>query len=107
MTPRLAPPTPEMFTSRLRSPAVAARVGLWLGIAFGLCFVTGLISHYAQQPSHPIPFPTSPSWGYRLTQGLHVISGVAAIPLLLVKLWSVLPEPLREPPAPRPPRSSC
>ncbi len=102
MTMRLAPPTPEMFTSRLRSPAIAARVGLWLGIAFGLCFVTGLISHYAQQPSHPIPFPTSPSWGYRLTQGLHVTSGVAAIPLLLVKLWSVLPKlfeglPLRDP----------
>jgi DMSO/TMAO reductase YedYZ molybdopterin-dependent catalytic subunit len=102
MTPRLAPPTSGMFTSRLRSPAVASRVGLWLGIAFGLCFVTGLISHYAQLPSHPIPFPTSPSWGYRLTQGLHVTSGVAAIPLLLVKLWSVLPKlfeglPLRDP----------
>ncbi len=90
------------FTSRLRSPAVAARVGLWLGVSFGLCFVTGLISHYAQLPSRPIPFPTNPSWGYRLTQGLHVTSGVAAIPLLLVKLWSVLPNlfeglPLRDP----------
>ena len=91
MTRRPAPPTPDSFTSRLRSPAVAARVGLWLGIAFGLCFVTGLISHYAQLPSHPVPFPTGPSWGYRLTQGLHVTSGIAAIPLLLVKLWSVLP----------------
>ncbi len=90
------------FTSRLRSPAVAARVGLWLGVSFGLCFITGLISHYAQLPSRPIPFPTNPSWGYRLTQGLHVTSGVAAIPLLLVKLWSVLPNlfeglPLRDP----------
>ncbi|HEV2797107.1 MAG TPA: molybdopterin-dependent oxidoreductase, partial [Nocardioides sp.] len=46
-------------------------------------------------------FPTSPSWGYRLTQGLHVTSGIAAIPLLLVKLWAVLPNlfealPLRD-----------
>jgi len=95
------PPTPDAFTSRLRSPAVAARVGVWLGISFGVCFVTGLLSHYAQLPTHPIPFPTSPSWGYRLTQGLHVTSGVAAIPLLLVKLWSVLPKlfeglPLRD-----------
>lgn len=102
MSARLAPPTPESFTSRLRSPAVAARVGLWLGVSFGLCFVTGLISHYAQLPSHPIPFPADPSWGYRLTQGLHVTSGTAAIPLLLVKLWSVLPRlfeglPLRDP----------
>ena len=84
-------PTADLFTSRLRSPAVAARVGLWLGISFGICFLTGLISHYAQLPARPIPFPTSPSWGYRLTQGLHVITGIAAIPLLLVKLWAVLP----------------
>ncbi len=84
-------PTADAFTSRLRSPAVAARVGLWLGVCFGICFLTGLVSHYAQLPSQPIPFPTSPSWGYRLTQGLHVTTGIAAIPLLLVKLWSVLP----------------
>lgn len=85
-------PRPEDFTSRLRSPAVAARVGVWLGISFGLCFVTGLISHYAQLPDQPVPFPTSPSWGYRLTQGLHVVSGVVAIPLLLIKLWAVYPK---------------
>jgi hypothetical protein len=84
-------PRPEDFTSRLRSPAVAARVGLWLGISFGVCFLTGLVSHWAQLPTPAVPFPTSPAWGYRLTQGLHVTSGVAAIPLLLVKLWSVLP----------------
>jgi DMSO/TMAO reductase YedYZ molybdopterin-dependent catalytic subunit len=29
---------------------------------------------------------------YRVTQGLHVTSGVAAIPLLLAKLWSVYPK---------------
>src|SRR6478672_6404092 len=98
MTSRLAPPTPDSFTSRLRSPAVAARIGLWLGIAFGTCFLTGLVSHYAQLPTHPIPFPTSPSWGYRLTQGLHVTTGIAAIPLLLVKLWSVLPKLFEAPP---------
>lgn len=84
-------PAPEHFGSRLRSPAVAARVGVWLSAAFGICFLTGLVSHYAQLPTHPVPFPTSPSWGYRLTQGLHVTSGMAAIPLLLVKLWTVYP----------------
>ena len=78
-------------TSHLRSAAVAARVGRWLGICFGVAFLTGLVSHYAQNPPQPIPFPTSPSWGYRLTQGLHVTTGIACIPLLLVKLWSVLP----------------
>ena len=35
---------------------------------------------------------------YRLTQGLHVATGVAAIPLLLVKLWSVYPNLFRWPP---------
>ena len=91
-SPRLpSPPTEADFTSRLRSATVAARVGLWLGICFGICFLTGLISHYAQNPGHPIPFPTSPSWGYRVTQGLHVITGTASVPLLLVKLWSVFP----------------
>ncbi|GAB3854170.1 molybdopterin-dependent oxidoreductase [Nocardioides maradonensis] len=79
------------FTSRLRSPAVAARIGIWVGICFGVCFVTGLISHYAQLPQQPVAFPASPSWGYRLTQTLHVVSGTAAIPLLLVKLWAVYP----------------
>ena len=70
---------------------MAARIGLWLGICFGVCFLTGLVSHYAQNPGQPIPFPTSPSWGYRVTQGLHVLTGVAAVPLLLVKLWTVYP----------------
>jgi len=84
-------PAESDFTSRLRSPAVAARVGVWLGVCFGVCFVTGLISHYGQAASQPVPFPTSPFWGYRLSQGLHVTSGIAAIPLLLVKLWTVYP----------------
>ena len=91
MTTGLKAPTPASFTSRLHSPAVAARVGVWLGVCFAVAFLTGLISHYAQNVSQPIPFPTSPSWGYRVTQGLHVISGTAAIPLLLVKLWTVYP----------------
>ena len=101
MRTTLHPPREEDFGSRLRSPAVAVRVGLWLGIAFGLCFVTGLISHYAQNPSQPVPFPTSPSWGYRVTQGLHVISGYACVPLLLVKLWAVFPRLFTRPPQDR------
>lgn len=88
---KVSVPTESSFRSRLRSPAVSARVGVWLGISFGVCFLTGLISHYAQAGSQPVPFPTSPSWGYRVTQGLHVMSGTAAVPLLLVKLWAVYP----------------
>jgi hypothetical protein len=89
---RVRAPDEHDFGSRLRSASVAARVGLWLGICFTICFLTGLVSHYAQNASHPIPFPTSPSWGYRVTQGLHVVTGTAAVPLLLVKLWTVYPK---------------
>lgn len=91
-------PRESDFTSSLRSAAVTARVGLWLGICFGLAFVTGVISHYAQVPDQPIPFPASPSSGYRVTQGLHVVSGTAAVPLLLVKLWTVYPQLFVRPP---------
>jgi hypothetical protein len=86
------------FTSWLRSPAITARIGLWLGICFGLAFVTGVVSHWAQTSAPWLPFPTSPSWGYRVTQGVHVVSGTAAVPLLLVKLWTVLPKLLARPP---------
>ena len=91
-------PSEADFTSRLRSPAVTARVGLWLGVCFGLAFVTGLVSHWAQTPSPWLPFPTSPGWGYRVTQGVHVVTGTAAVPLLLVKLWTVFPKLLARPP---------
>jgi hypothetical protein len=91
-------PQESDFRSRLRAPEVTSRVGLWLGICFGIAFVTGLISHEAYV-THPIvPFPTRPTWGYRLTQGLHVSAGTAAIPLLLVKLWSVYPKLFARPP---------
>ncbi|MGH3802042.1 MAG: molybdopterin-dependent oxidoreductase, partial [Pseudonocardiaceae bacterium] len=36
-------------------------------------------------------FPTRPVWLYRLNQGVHVATGIAAIPLLLAKLWTVYP----------------
>ncbi len=98
--PELVVPREDHFTSRLRSPAVAARVGRWLGVCFAVAFVTGLVSHWAQAGPGLVPFPTSPSWGYRVTQGLHVASGTAAVPLLLVKLWTVFPKLFARVPAP-------
>lgn len=89
---RPRPPRESDFSSRLRSATVAARVGLWLGICFGLAFVTGVISHYAQASHQGVGFPTHPAWGYQLTQTIHVVTGTAAIPLLLVKLWAVYPK---------------
>ncbi len=93
--PRLWP----RFAERLRSPAVTARVGRVLGLAIGICFVTGLLSGYQYHPWTWLPEPAHPVWGYRLTQGLHVTTGIASIPLLLVKLWSVYPRLFAWPPA--------
>ena len=88
------------FSSTLRSTALTARLGLALGIAFGLCFLTGLLSYYQYSPWSWLPTPTGPEWGYRLTQGIHVTSGLASIPLVGVKLWSVYPNVFRWPPFP-------
>ncbi len=85
-------PTEAMFTSSLRDERLTARIGTWLGLAFGLCFATGLISHWYYLNDAPFFPPVRPVWGYRVTQGLHILSGIAAIPLLLVKLWSVYPK---------------
>jgi DMSO/TMAO reductase YedYZ molybdopterin-dependent catalytic subunit len=91
---RLPGPAPHEhhFTSRLSTPTVTARIGLWLGISFGVSFVTGLISHFLQHPPFFFTWPTRPVSLYRWTQGLHVVTGTAAIPLLGVKLWSVYPK---------------
>lgn len=82
----------------INSERVAARLGLALGIAFTTCFVTGLYSHFAQHPSFGFELPSRPVGLYRVTQGLHVITGVASIPLLLAKLWSVYPKLFQWPP---------
>jgi DMSO/TMAO reductase YedYZ molybdopterin-dependent catalytic subunit len=88
------PPVPseESFTSTLRGPEVAARVGTWLGICFTVAFLTGVWSHLYQDQPGWLTIPTHPVWIYRVTQGLHVVSGTAAIPLLLVKLYAVYPK---------------
>ncbi len=86
-----------MSTATLRGTAVTARVGMALGVAVAVCFLTGLISHFIQHPQPWFWWPTQPVWLYRLTQGLHVASGIAAIPLLIVKLWSVWPKLFERP----------
>jgi DMSO/TMAO reductase YedYZ molybdopterin-dependent catalytic subunit len=67
-------------------------VGLWLGIAFAVAFATGILSHAIQHPPSWFFWPSRPINLYRVTQGLHVISGISCIPLLLAKLWSVFPK---------------
>ncbi|GAY14604.1 molybdopterin-dependent oxidoreductase [Mycobacterium sp. shizuoka-1] len=93
----MTPQIPNTAEARLRGTAVTARVGLALGVAVTVCFVTGLISHFIQHPQPWFFWPTRPVWLYQLTQGLHVIAGIAAIPLLVVKLWSVYPKLFERP----------
>jgi hypothetical protein len=80
------------FQSPAHSPVVTARIGLWLGVAFALCFVTGVTSHLIQHPPGWFSWPTRPVSLYRINQGVHVLSGIAAVPLLLAKLWTVYPK---------------
>nr|WP_163801443.1 molybdopterin-dependent oxidoreductase [Mycolicibacterium sediminis] len=95
--------------------------GLWLTSVFGsvllvtlpIVIVTGLLSYIAYGPQfgQAIPgdvgflklptfdWPTDPSWLYRLNQGLHVGLGLILIPLVLAKLWSVIPRLFAWPPS--------
>ncbi len=77
---------------------MTARIGRALGIAFTICFLTGLLSHLQYHPLSWFPTPALPTWGYRVTQGFHVITGLVSIPLLLAKLWSVYPKLFDWPP---------
>lgn len=93
-------PAEERFRSPLHEPRTAVAVGRWLAAAVAVCFVTGLISHVLQNPPGWLrdDLPSRPAQGYRFTQGAHVISGIAAIPLLGAKLWTVYPRLFAWPP---------
>jgi DMSO/TMAO reductase YedYZ molybdopterin-dependent catalytic subunit len=88
------------FRGRLHDARTATAAGRWLGLAVLVCFLTGLVSHLLQTPPEWALrwLPTRPVWGYRLTQGLHVATGLALVPLLLVKLWAVYPRLFVRPP---------
>ena len=96
-TARSLTPDSRRFTSRLHDPGVAARLGIALGISFTVCMLTGLVSHYMQQPPGWLLWPSRPVNLYRLNQGIHVLSGLASIPLLLAKLWTVYPKLFERP----------
>ncbi len=88
---RAGPVPADAFASSLHEERAASILGVALGVSFGICFVTGLISHLLQHPQSWFSWPSRPVNLYRVTQGLHVITGVASIPLLLAKLWVVYP----------------
>ncbi len=104
----------EFWRSPLRGPWLASILGSALLPLIVICAVTGFLSQAAYDPglgdNSQLPgggigfdfyffsWPTSPSWIYAFTQGLHVISGVAGIPLLMAKLWSAMPKLFEWPP---------
>src|ERR1700722_5285233 len=115
------PPGPfrrSFWRSPIRGPWLTSVFGLLLLASIPLLFVTGLLSYAAYNPDlSPIndetagkgllgfylfSWPTHPISLYRLTQGVHVTLGLILVPILLFKLWSVLPKlfewpPLRNP----------
>jgi DMSO/TMAO reductase YedYZ molybdopterin-dependent catalytic subunit len=96
--PEVGPFRADAFRSPARSERTAAILGIALGACFAVCFATGLYSHLAQDPTSWFHLPARPAGLYRVTQGLHVATGIASIPLLLAKLWTVYPKLFAWPP---------
>jgi DMSO/TMAO reductase YedYZ molybdopterin-dependent catalytic subunit len=93
---KVSAPQPR-FTSALHDERTAAWLGIALGVTFTICFGTGLWSHIQQNPPSWFEPIARPAGLYRFTQGLHVATGIATIPLLLAKLWVVYPKLFRRP----------
>lgn len=113
-----SPPGPfrrGFWRSPLRGPWLTSVFGLVLLIGVPVLFVTGLLSYAAYNPGlgrpndmtpdkgllgfYLFPWPTRPVWLYRLNQGIHVTLGLVLVPVLLAKLWSVIPKLFDWPPA--------
>ena len=100
------------WRSPLRGPWLTSVFGLILLTTLPIVIVTGLLSYIAYGPrfGQAIPadvgwlklptfdWPTDPAWLYRLTQGVHVGLGLVLIPVVLAKLWSVIPRLFAWPP---------
>ncbi len=103
----------QRWRSPLRGPWLTSVFGAVLLACLPLVIVTGLLDYMAYGPqfgqARPtdvgwlrLPFfdwPTRPSWLFRLTQGVHVGLGLVLIPVVLAKLWSVVPRLFVWPPA--------
>ncbi|MFZ0091237.1 MAG: molybdopterin-dependent oxidoreductase [Solirubrobacteraceae bacterium] len=115
--PDRPPPGPfrsDFWRSPLRGPWLTAVLGLVLLLGLPIVIVTGLVSNDAYQPGlggnalgrnvggpldvYLFGWPTHPPWLYALTQGLHVSIGLALTPVVLAKLWSVIPRLFEWPP---------
>ncbi|SEH48995.1 Oxidoreductase molybdopterin binding domain-containing protein [Mycolicibacterium rutilum] len=109
-------PTPRRllrWRSPLRGAWLTSVLGAVLLVGMPVVILTGLLSYIAYGPQfgQAIPadvgwlklptfdWPADPAWLYRLTQGLHVGLGLVLVPVVLAKLWSVIPRLFQVPPA--------
>jgi DMSO/TMAO reductase YedYZ molybdopterin-dependent catalytic subunit len=114
--PAVGPFREGFWRSPLRGPWMASVLSTALLPLIAICALTGFASHWAYDSDvganavwggvaagngfdlYGLDWPASPAWLYAATQGLHVVTGVAAIPLLLAKLWTVIPKLFENPP---------
>ncbi|MCG0287545.1 molybdopterin-dependent oxidoreductase [Streptomyces sp. PSAA01] len=103
-----------LWRSPLRGPWLTSVFGVTLLFGLPVLFVTGLLSYAAYNPDlspvndetpdkgllgfYLFTWPTNPSWLYRVNQGVHVTLGIVLVPVLLAKLWSVIPKLFTWPP---------
>ena len=101
------------WRSPLRGPWLTSIFGAVLLACLPLVIITGLLDYVAYGPRFGQAFPggvgwlhlplfdwpTRPSWLFRLTEGLHVGLGLVLVPVVLAKLWSVVPKLFSWPPA--------
>jgi DMSO/TMAO reductase YedYZ molybdopterin-dependent catalytic subunit len=78
---------------------IVTLTGLLSYIAYGPQFGTALPTDVGWLRLPLFDWPTRPWWIYRLSQGLHVGLGLLLIPVVLAKLWSVIPKLFVWPPA--------
>lgn len=113
-SPPPGPTRPGFWRSPIRGPWLTSVFGLVLLVGIIVLFVTGLLSYAAYNPGlgppndktpdkgwlgfYLFPWPTDPPWLYRLNQGVHVTLGIVLVPVLLAKLWSVVPKLFTWPP---------
>ena len=109
-------PDARAWRSPLRGPWLTSVFGAILLVALPVVIITGLLDYIAYGPQFGqampgdvgllhLPYfqwPTRPSWLFAVTQGLHVGLGLVIIPVVLAKLWSVVPRlfvwpPVRSP----------
>ena len=96
--PAIGPFRPDAFTSPARTERTADDGALPLGARLTMHLLTALYSHHAPHPPSCFTLPDTPAGLYRVTQGVHVATGLASIPLLLAKLWTVFPKLFAWPP---------